>query len=91
MWLEKTLPGRIPSARIMTFGYDSGMAFMKAISTGGVREVAYKLLGAVKCFQQQSNKPGARPIVFIGHDLGGTIIKQVTTPNCFQYRLSLMR
>lgn len=108
MWLRDILPrpDRIPSARIMTFGYVSEPP--EAISAEGIRKTALELLGAVlklrnmakvevcmasainllgtwiDIFWQQVNvpKPAAdsverSPIIFIGHNIGGAIIKQV--------------
>lgn len=47
MWLRDLLPrpDRIPSARIMTFGYVSESP--EAISAEGIRKTALELLGAV--------------------------------------------
>ena len=41
-WLRDFLPSQIPRARIMTYGYDSVVAFSK--STAGIEEFAKDLL-----------------------------------------------
>jgi hypothetical protein len=45
-WLEDFLPHAIPSARIMTFGYDSSLAFSK--SKAGIENFARDLLNRLK-------------------------------------------
>ena len=45
-WLEDFLPGAIPNVRIMTFGYDSGLAFSRSAS--GVENYARDLLNRLR-------------------------------------------
>ncbi|KAI9779171.1 MAG: hypothetical protein M1839_007706 [Geoglossum umbratile] len=74
-WLETLLPTRIPEARVMTFGYDSGKIPGGLISKAGVRAKALELLEAL-WGRRDFEHEGDRPIVFLGCDLGGSIIKQ---------------
>ncbi|KAF8544887.1 hypothetical protein BDD12DRAFT_800863 [Trichophaea hybrida] len=47
-WLEDILAVRIPSARIMTFGYDSSATTAgDLLSSSGLRKVAIELLNAL--------------------------------------------
>jgi hypothetical protein len=45
-WLEDFLPEALPKARIITFGYDSGLAFSK--STSGIENYARDLLNRLR-------------------------------------------
>lgn len=45
-WLEDFLPDAFPKARIMTFGYDSGLAFTR--SKAGVESFARDLLNRLR-------------------------------------------
>lgn len=46
LWLEDLLPQAIPKARIMTFGYDSGLAFSR--SRAGLDNFARDLLNRLR-------------------------------------------
>ena len=58
-WLETLLPTRIPEARVMTFGYDSGTIPGGLVSKTGVRDRAMDLLKAL-WNGRGSNKVGGR-------------------------------
>jgi hypothetical protein len=45
-WLEDFLPKALPKARIMTFGYDSGLAFSR--SKAGIENFARDLLNRLR-------------------------------------------
>lgn len=45
MWLRDFLPGHIPSARILTYGYDSTL--LRNHSTASIREFSGNLLEAL--------------------------------------------
>jgi len=83
----------MPAARIMTFGYDSSLAFSK--SRAGIESFARDLLNRLRllrtdyevcspCSAELRNqslliptKCQDRPLVFITHSLGGIVAKQV--------------
>jgi hypothetical protein len=46
MWLRDFLPKKLPTARILLFGYNANVAFQT--STAGVREQAENLLNRLK-------------------------------------------
>ncbi|KAI1396297.1 hypothetical protein F4819DRAFT_143153 [Hypoxylon fuscum] len=70
-WLQNLLPTYIGPSRVMTFNYcvDSE----HGISTSTTRHIALSLLAQLLKFETD----GSRNLVFIGHDVGGVVIKQV--------------
>ncbi|KAH8744418.1 hypothetical protein F5882DRAFT_497181, partial [Hyaloscypha sp. PMI_1271] len=71
-WLEDFLPGALPNARIMTFGYDSGLAFSR--SKAGVENFSRDLLNRLRLVRGSHED---RPLIFIAHSLGGIVVKKV--------------
>jgi hypothetical protein len=74
MWLKDMLPLKMPRIRAMTFGYNATV--LAGTTVSGVRDNAKSLLMALRNLRQGDRSEG-RPIVFVGHSLGGIIIKQV--------------
>ncbi|KAI1803224.1 hypothetical protein F4811DRAFT_525973 [Daldinia bambusicola] len=71
LWLKDFLPEKLPTARILLFGYNSNVAFRTA--TAGVREQAENLLNRLE--RVRAGCPN-RPLIFICHSLGGIIVKR---------------
>ncbi|KAH8589025.1 hypothetical protein B0O99DRAFT_726237, partial [Bisporella sp. PMI_857] len=73
-WLNEPtmLPAALPKARIMTFGYVSYWFGDDAVRQS-VNGIAGKMLQAL-CHERA--ECGFRPIVFIGHCMGGLVIQQ---------------
>ena len=46
IWLRDFVPSHIPRARVMSFGYDSRVAFTKSVA--GVEDLAADLLNRIK-------------------------------------------
>lgn len=90
LWLRDFLPKDLPGARIMSFGYDSMVVNSKSIQ-GMIESVAdlllqlryRRLLPEVWIHTPEDPTPTDRlqeqnrPIIFIGHSLGGFLIKRV--------------
>ncbi|KAI5921671.1 hypothetical protein F4810DRAFT_677289 [Camillea tinctor] len=74
-WPETILPNDCPSARIMTWGYDSKVinGFFKAANQNSFYTHANDLL---KALDRVRIKNRERPLIFVMHSLGGIIVKQ---------------
>ncbi|KAH8820546.1 tetratricopeptide repeat domain protein [Xylogone sp. PMI_703] len=73
LWLRDFLPKDIPLARIMTFGYDASPL---TNTDAGIEEHAIDLLRSVATLRAQNGDQN-RPLLFMGHSLGGIVIKTV--------------
>ncbi|KAI5853549.1 hypothetical protein BZA05DRAFT_336614, partial [Tricharina praecox] len=85
MWLKDFLPQDIINIRIMTYGYDSRLAGQP---TSSMKICDYKshFLQQLKNFRPNAEH---RPIIFLGHSLGGILILQAnpaTLPDTFSNR-----
>ncbi|KAI1172686.1 Alpha/Beta hydrolase protein [Nemania sp. FL0916] len=72
LWLRDLLPEKLPGCRVMTFEYD---ASIHSMSTGSVRSNAKALCERLYDKREDVNFKET-PIVFVGHSLGGIVIKQ---------------
>ncbi|CAH0000146.1 unnamed protein product, partial [Clonostachys byssicola] len=72
-WFRDFLPEDIPQARLLTYGYDSSLAATDAKYSIG--DLADTFLDAFLTFRDDTST-SKRPIIFIGHSLGGLIIKE---------------
>ncbi|KAK4444368.1 hypothetical protein QBC34DRAFT_185339 [Podospora aff. communis PSN243] len=72
MWLSDRLPKDIPAARVMIYGYESGL--QGSTSFANLNDLASTLQFAI-CRLLRSGRE--RPLVLIGHSLGGLLIKEV--------------
>ncbi|KAH0555801.1 hypothetical protein GP486_006255 [Trichoglossum hirsutum] len=72
-WLKDFLPQDVPNARIMTFGYNADVAFGN--TTSDIIDHAKDLLSSLVDKREQDDEM-RRPIIFVGHSLGGIVIKQ---------------
>ncbi|KAH1628040.1 hypothetical protein KXX21_000232 [Aspergillus fumigatus] len=75
-WPRDYLPQDIPHARVFVYGYNSNVTNPQAMSTASAKDHANTLLNLLD--MERSPQLNTRPpkIVFIGHSLGGLVIKQ---------------
>jgi triacylglycerol esterase/lipase EstA (alpha/beta hydrolase family) len=74
MWLESILANKIPYARIMTFGYNSTIAFSS--SAAKLEDKSIELINRLSMKRSSAENGSTRPIVFICHSLGGILVKR---------------
>jgi len=74
MWLESILPDKIPFARIMTFGYNSTIAFSS--SAAKLEDKSVELINRLSMKRSSVENGSTRPIVFVCHSLGGIVVKK---------------
>jgi len=72
MWLTDRLPQDMPAARVMIYGYESGL--QGSTSFANLEDLASTLQVAI-CRLLRSG--GEKRLVLIGHSLGGLLIKEV--------------
>lgn len=75
-WLQDLLPEQLPNARIMSYSYNSAVAFSKA--NIGIKTFAEQLLEDLMAWRLTLCEQ-ERPVIFICHSLGGIVFKQVCT------------
>jgi len=70
MWLSESLPRDIPTARVMIYGYESGL--QDSTSFAGLHDLAGSLRNEIHHLLASG---GQRHLILIGHSLGGILIK----------------
>jgi hypothetical protein len=81
LWLRDFLPlsQGFGNARIMTFGYDA-RPWLKPANKTSARSFTFaeSLLADIRSMRTTTKTPREKPIMFIGHSLGGIVIKRVS-------------
>ncbi|KAF8245681.1 TPR-like protein [Wilcoxina mikolae CBS 423.85] len=75
MWLRDILHKDFPGFRIFTWGYESDLKHDNT-SVSSIMNFSRQLLTAVHAARDGDETAKHRPIIFIGHSLGGLVIKQ---------------
>ena len=76
LWLRDFLPGDIPVARVLTFGYDASAAsFNRASCADTIQRHAHNLVAALQA-DRSIEGCDRRPIIFVCHGLGGILVKK---------------
>lgn len=71
MWLTSNLPRDMPNARVMIFGYESGLQDSNSLVQ--LDDLANPIQIATSQLLQSDNQ---KPLLLIGHSLGGLLVKQ---------------
>ncbi|KAI1157435.1 hypothetical protein F5B18DRAFT_180543 [Nemania serpens] len=72
IWLRDYLPDDISGLRVLLYGYDTNL--LKSDSRKSIEDMGKTLLELVTAFR--ANSQVKRPIILIGHSLGGLLIKE---------------
>ncbi|UKZ79213.1 hypothetical protein TrVFT333_006963 [Trichoderma virens FT-333] len=72
-WPKTLLPLELPTARVLTFGYDASVAdYRSVVSTNRIGNHAWNLLTSLASYREKDNT-NERPIIFVCHSLGGLV------------------
>jgi hypothetical protein len=71
MWLSESLPRDMPTARVMIYGYESGL--QDSTSFAGLDDLAGSLRAELRHLLGSGEQ---RRLILIGHSLGGLLIKE---------------
>ncbi|KAI5840345.1 hypothetical protein BZA05DRAFT_267123, partial [Tricharina praecox] len=74
MWLSEVLHTSVPNARVMTYGYFADPAAGRFFEELALRHDARELL---RQLQKKRKDCENTPLVFVGHNLGGVLIKEL--------------
>ena len=74
MWLRDLLPSKLPGARILAWQYDSDVTNARHLMRSTLYSNADALINELSDIRQRT-KSAKRPIIFLGHSLGGLLIK----------------
>ncbi|KAH8896752.1 hypothetical protein GQ53DRAFT_595324, partial [Thozetella sp. PMI_491] len=76
-WPKQLLPHDIPSARVLTYGYDADVAKLFAsVGQGALRSHAATLVGDIAALRRDDPSSWNRKIVLVVHSLGGLVAKK---------------
>ncbi|KAJ5144591.1 ankyrin repeat-containing protein [Penicillium atrosanguineum] len=73
VWLRDFLPEDIPNIRVLLYGYDTTL--LNSFSKQSIEDLGRIFLEQITAFRANDGTT-RRPIIFIGHSLGGLLIKE---------------
>ncbi|CVK92445.1 uncharacterized protein FMAN_07341 [Fusarium mangiferae] len=73
IWLRDFLPKDAPNIRVLLYGYDTALS--GSLSKQSIGDLGGALLEQIVAFRARDGT-SCRPIIFIGHSLGGLVIKE---------------
>lgn len=76
LWPQLWLPHELPTARILTFGYNTHFAAKKEQSSHTIGDFATDLLFRMKYGENTPERLGQVPIVVVAHSMGGLVFKK---------------
>ncbi|KGO77204.1 hypothetical protein PITC_023280 [Penicillium italicum] len=75
-WPQDFLPKDLPTARIMTFGYDTDViGALRVASSNTLRDHGKALADELAVWRKMS-RSNRRPLIFVAHGLGGLVTEQ---------------
>ncbi|KAF1818286.1 uncharacterized protein K489DRAFT_374466 [Dissoconium aciculare CBS 342.82] len=74
MWLRDYVPSSAPTARILTYGYPNQLEGSN-LSNSTLRDLASEFLNNLVIIRNRTAQGVQRPMILVGHCLGGLIIK----------------
>ncbi|KAF4633299.1 hypothetical protein G7Y89_g4815 [Cudoniella acicularis] len=72
-----------PYARALSYGYDTIRTKERPFTAAGITAKAMHLLDDLVELRKEVDQTLYRPVVFISHDIGGIIVKEVGFTNCW--------
>ncbi|EJP61221.1 Ankyrin repeat-containing protein [Beauveria bassiana ARSEF 2860] len=79
VWLRDFLPKDVPNIRVLLYGYDTSL--QGSLSNQSMEDLGRGFLEKIIAFRANDGTD-RRPIVFIGHSLGGLLIKEALIRAC---------
>ncbi|KAK1772209.1 hypothetical protein QBC33DRAFT_520561 [Phialemonium atrogriseum] len=77
LWPQTLLPKEIPSARILTYGYDANVVKMWSwVSSNNLADHAKNLLSALATCRNTDTEAMNRRLIFVAHSLGGLVCQE---------------
>jgi len=76
LWPKLWLPHELPTARILTFGYNANFSATKERSSSNIGDFAADLLFRMRYSEKTSERLGQVPIVVVAHSMGGLVFKK---------------
>ncbi|KAI1173201.1 hypothetical protein F4777DRAFT_558875 [Nemania sp. FL0916] len=73
-WLRDLLPQNLPGLRVMTWGYDANTHSSRQVNFQYMFQHAEQLVSELTA-RRKLTQSFHRPIIFIGHSLGGLVVK----------------
>ncbi|KND92361.1 Vegetative incompatibility protein HET-E-1 [Tolypocladium ophioglossoides CBS 100239] len=73
VWIRDFLPKDLPNIRVLLYGYDTTLP--GSLSKQSIEDLGDALLEQIIAFRQNDDT-SLRPVIFIGHSLGGLLIKE---------------
>ncbi|EAA30651.1 SesB protein [Neurospora crassa OR74A] len=76
-WPQDLLPTTVPSARILTYGYDTRIRHfvLGQISKNSVPDHGRDFLNTLEAWRRSSDE-ASRPLIFVAHSLGGLVVRE---------------
>ncbi|KAK0716184.1 hypothetical protein B0H67DRAFT_666819 [Lasiosphaeris hirsuta] len=76
LWPKLWLPNDLPTARILTFGYNAHFSSRKAQASYTIGDFASDLLFRMRYGEKTPERLGQVPIVIVAHSMGGLVFKK---------------